>query len=490
MRKRLVFSLLVLGITTIASQVLLMRELVVVFYGNEISIGIILAGWLFWGAIGSAILGRSSDRLRAKFTTFAFGQLLIFVVLPALVYLIRMTRNIMGIFPGEIVGLTPMFLGSFLTVAPLCIIQGFLFVLGCRIYTHSQDVSARGIGHVYILEALGAMVGGFGVTYLGIKYLSPFQIVWSIGIFNLVSAANLLIMNRKESKLSLPLFCASLLLLSVGTFGLLSPSLPLRWQRPNPAKFIADLDKSSAKRQWRQFELVEYQNSIYGNITVTRRKELQYSFFENGLLMFTVPDILSAEESVHFAMLQYPSAKNVLLIGGGAGGSLIELLKYPVIREVQYVELDPLVIELAKKHLKAEYRSILAHPRLNLHHIDGRLFVKTTKDTYDVVIVNLPEPFTAQLNRFYTVEFFSEVKRVLNPRGVFSLGVTSSENYIGPELGEFLACIYESMKKVFCDVKVIPGDYNFFLASNEMGVLTQDYSRLGKVMKAENKTTK
>jgi len=116
---------------------------------------------------------------------------------------------------------------------------------------------------------------------------------------------------------------------------------------------------------------------------------------------------------VHYAMAQRPEAKRVLLISGGVAGSAGEILKYPH-AAVDYVELDPLILKISERYLSPG----LDDPRIRTFNTDGRVFVRQAADTYDVVIVNVPDPSTSQLNRFYTVEFFEEVKRALRPDGV------------------------------------------------------------------------
>jgi len=235
------------------------------------------------------------------------------------------------------------------------------------------------------------------------------------------------------------------------------------------------LNKRSLEGLWRGFSVIESKNSIYGNVAVVKRGE-EYSFFDNGIHLYTVPDELTAEESVHYAMLEHAGPKNVLLIGGGVGGLAKEMLKHPIER-LDYVELDPLIIKMAKDDLPKEYYRALEDPRVSIINEDGRYFVKTTEVRYDCVILDLGDPYTAQLNRFYTAEFFNEVKRILNKDGLVSFGVTSSESYVSKALGRFLASIDVTLKSVFTGVKIIPGETAYFIASSGAN-LTYDYNAL------------
>jgi len=192
----------------------------------------------------------------------------------------------------------------------------------------------------------------------------------------------------------------------------------------------------------------------------------------------------------NYAMLEHPYPKKILIIGGGTGGAINQILKHKIDR-IDYVELDPLVISLSQKYMPP-----ITDDRVNIVHTDGRSFVKYVgaglkpARTYDVVIVNLPDPYTAILNRFYSLEFFQEVKKILEPRGIFSFALLSSENYISPENAIYLSCIYNTLKKEFSNIKLLPGDTITFIASEEPGLLTQDVNILIKRLKERNIKTK
>lgn len=472
MKKPIVFSVLLIGATAMAAQIILVRELIIVFYGNEISVGFILAGWLILGAIGSILFGGIADRLKSKLEIFAAAQTFLSASLPLSLILVRLTKKALGIIPGEIIGLGAALTSSIIILSGVCITLGFLFALSCRVYQFNNP--ATRIGKVYILEAVGAIFGGGLSSYFLIKHFDSIEILAGISILNIIAALSVSrgfsVPRVKKTFRSLTILWLAIFvaLLARGSF-----------QR---------MDKGLLKEAWKPLTLLSSQNSIYGNTTVTRNKN-QVSFFSNGLYNFTVPDELTQEEIVHFAMLEHTQPEEVLLLGGGMGGPLWELLKYPV-RRIDYVELDPLLIEMGETYLAGTQYFIEEDPRINILTTDGRFWVKDTSRKYDVIIVNLPNPFTAQLNRFYTLEFFKEIKRIMNPRAVFLFSVTSSENYISKELGMFLASITNTLERVFSDIKVIPGDTAYFVASNYKDLLTLDYNSLTERLKERGVYTK
>ena len=109
LKRKLYLSAFVLGLTSMVGQIIIIRELIVVSYGNELSLGIILASWLFWVSIGSLVFGRVVDKIKFKETLLSIIQLAISIVLPLNIFLIRNIKSLLHISPGEIMGFSPIF---------------------------------------------------------------------------------------------------------------------------------------------------------------------------------------------------------------------------------------------------------------------------------------------------------------------------------------------------------------------------------------------
>ena len=108
----------------------------------------------------------------------------------------------------------------------------------------------------------------------------------------------------------------------------------------------------------------------------------------------------------------------------------------------------------------------LEHPKINVISRDARLFINQTDRKYDVVLMNLPVPNTTNLNRFYTIEFFKELKQKLKKGAVVSTGLMATVNYMSEEAGEINSVLFNTMKKVFKHVIIIPGQQNYYVASD------------------------
>jgi spermidine synthase len=189
MKRILNFGFLLMGFSFTVAQGLLIRELLVAFFGNELSIGLILGNWLLLEAVGSGLLGRLADRWRGKAASFATLQILFALFLSLCLYAAYTSRRLVGAMPGEGVGLIPIFYASFLILTPLALVDGAMFAFGCRAYAHLTGNEAPSIGRVYVYEAVGAIAGGITFTYLFIPFLHSLQIVLILAGLNLLAAA-------------------------------------------------------------------------------------------------------------------------------------------------------------------------------------------------------------------------------------------------------------------------------------------------------------
>lgn len=206
--------------------------------------------------------------------------------------------------------------------------------------------------------------------------------------------------------------------------------------------------------------------SFYGNVVVCKSEE-QYTFYTDGVPAITTPtpDIVFVEEFAHLSLLSHPEPQYVLIISGGAGGLINEVLKHDV-KKIDYAELDPLLLEVVRKYSTELTEDELSDPRVNIEHVDGRFFVKNAGSMYDVILVGLSNPSDLQVNRFFTKEFFEESAERLRKGGIFAITLPGSLTYLSEELSSLNGCILATLKSVYRYVRIIPGDFNLFLASN------------------------
>ena len=426
-----------LGLLATSFQILLLREFAAYFAGNELTLGLILASWLLWVGLGSLAAGRRKRPLPSRLS-LGFLTVLLF---PCALLAVRLSRFLFHLSSGEIVGPGPVLILSL----GVCFLVGF--PLGV-LFVSNVVRQAGNVRRVYILESAGACAAGLLVHFL----LAVVSSSWAIAAAIAAAAVFLGFLAEPDRPLWIwPLGVVVLL----GGF----------WLADGP----------SQRAYWRPFELLASRDTRYGRQQVIQIKD-QRSLYSNNSPAYSLPDPGAAEEAVHFAMLQRPNARRVMLIGGGLGGTLGELLKYRA-AEIDYVELDPAVVGLSRRFVGEEVNRDLEDPRVRLFFRDGRDFLRRSKSVYQVILLNLPEPATAQVNRYYTREFFLLARSHLASDGLLSFSVPSSETAIGPELRMLLTSLRATLIGVFPMVRVVPGNRNIFLASG--GPLTLDPGELG-----------
>ena len=448
------------------TQLALMRELLGAFSGNEMVLGVALGLWLLLMGVGTW-LGRASEKLRNPLGALAVIQILVALLPLVQVFLLRTLRNVVFI-RGAAVGVTETVVATLVLLLPYCVTAGYALTLACSILAREEGPS--GIGHAYVADSLGSILGGILFSFVFIRFLDHIAILVCPALLNLLLAAAL---GHRAWRV-----CTVALALGVGLIA---------------AMLLTDLDSLSTRLQYPRQHVVARGNSPYGKLIVTE-SDGQFDFIENGVPLTSTRDDQHVEETVHYGMAQRPDARKVLLVSGGISGTAREILKYDA-AAVDYVELDPLILAFGRKYLPQS----LADPRIRVINTDGRLFIQqaivgqasrlptgrlarepnsagTTAgagetpalppDRYDVAIIDVPAPATAQLNRFYTVEFLAEIKRVLARDGVVSLALGQYENYVSPDLARMLSSAYSSLRQTFRHVLVIPGSRVFFLASD------------------------
>ena len=151
------------------------------------------------------------------------------------------------------------------------------------------------------------------------------------------------------------------------------------------------------------------------------------------------------------------------------GGALAEALKHPI-EVLYYTELDPLLIRMTEKVATPSVRQELEDPRTRILYEDGRFFLRRTRMKVDVVIINMPDAATLQLNRFFTEEFFRFVRKSLEPGGLLALSMPGSSSYLSEEMLRMNRCVRDTLERVFPYVRALPGDRILFLASREVPV--------------------
>ena len=157
--------------------------------------------------------------------------------------------------------------------------------------------------------------------------------------------------------------------------------------------------------------------SEFQRIDVFESKEFGRFLTLDGYIMLTEKDEFIYHEMItHVPMCVHPSAKRVLVIGGGDGGTVRELLRYPTIEHIDLVEIDELVVEVCRKYLP-QTAGGLGDERVHPHFEDGLKFIRHCEDEYDLIIVDSTDPFGPGEGLF-TKEFYGNCYTALKADGI------------------------------------------------------------------------
>ncbi|MFB9757425.1 polyamine aminopropyltransferase [Ectobacillus funiculus] len=163
----------------------------------------------------------------------------------------------------------------------------------------------------------------------------------------------------------------------------------------------------------------------------------------DGMVMTTQKDEFVYHEMVaHVPLFTHPNPENVLVVGGGDGGVIREVLKHPSVKQATLVEIDGKVIEYSKKYLP-EIAGELDNPRVEVKVDDGFLHIAQSEDEYDVIMVDSTEPVGPAVNLF-TKGFYAGISKVLKEDGIF---VAQTDNpWFTPEL---ITNVFKDVSEIF-----------------------------------------
>jgi spermidine synthase len=190
------------------------------------------------------------------------------------------------------------------------------------------------------------------------------------------------------------------------------------------------------------------------------------------------------EALVHPALVTHPNPVTVFIAGGGEGATLREVLAHNTVKRAVMVDLDREVVEICQRFLPNHHRGAFDDPRVELHFSDARRYLETTSDTYDVIIIDLPDPQEGgPAPLLYTQSFYNVLRQRLNPQGMVAV---QSEPCMAGNLQAFTA-ISNTLKSVFPRVfpyhAMVPSfsfDWGFNLASlgpNPLGLTAREVDR-------------
>ncbi|MBM3476964.1 MAG: hypothetical protein FJX75_27145 [Armatimonadetes bacterium] len=464
------------GAGAAAAQVVVVRELMVASAGNELSIAAVLSAWLLWSAVGSWIGGRVLGRSRRS-PLFHVSLIAVVEVLVLALALglarggLHGLRELAGgalvtwrVVPpaGGTLSLPQLVLLTTIVTAPVGMLLGWQFAAGCALLSHGAgamngaptqsgamnraptEEGARapggGAAQAYVADSLGHLAGGAALSFAAVTR-APAELVFAAACTLVLGGVWVLRPTAARFAMGLALIAALL----VGASWFRQRTLGLRWA---PHALAASMD------------------GPMGNVAVLGGEGGERSFFASGVHAFETAAALAGEQWVDIPLLAHDEPKRILLIGGGPRTVREVLGHHP--QRVLYFELDPTIIRAVRQYAPPELAGVLDDPRVQVSLGDARLHLPALAkagEHFDVVLVALGDPTTAQLNRYYTRKWFRQVRRVMAPDGLLAFQVMSSGDYLSRELREYNACVYQTARAAGLQLSVFPGVHATMIAA-------------------------
>jgi len=418
--------LLLTGFVSSASQFILMREAVILGGGTEAAAGLFLWLWLIIAA-GGALAGGSSGitSMKRMIWTLLAGT--------ALAPLLLLTMTAIILNPGQ----TPDFFQTIVilavSVAPVTFISALIFV---RMSVIRHSAGLAGSGNSFGTETAGSVAAGI-ITALTVTLRIPnFQLYILILLLASVSAAWLLSYTFRIRIAALAVIISAIVLL-----------------------FAFPPDPAVRGMLLRGVKVGKSTDTPFGNITTGSYGGERTVYYDHRPLFFP-DDVITAEENIHYALLQRDSYEKVLLISGGLRRHLGEVLKHHV-KELIYLEPDPGLLAA-----EGAGDTICGPMNVRVIRSDPMAFLRENDETYDAVIQLIPPPSTLSVNRFYTVEYFRIVREHLTEDGIFMCTPMAWFNYSPESYRKGFSPLCNAVSGVFSHLTLVPGSLLYLIASD------------------------
>jgi len=292
-------------------------------------------------------------------------------------------------------------------------LTGFEIPLLTRILDNKEAFEDN-ISDILTFDYLGAL----GATLLFPFFLLPFLGLYRssllFGFINLMIAIVTLRIFRKEfenhsyKKLS---FFAGLIIASVILFMFIN----------------VDRHMDTWRKSLYKYPIIHSEVSPYQKIDIAKNNS-EFRLYLNGAIQFSSRDEYRYHEAlVHIPLSQLDSVYDVLILGGGEGLAVREVLKYKELQSITLVDIDPAITKLSKENplLKRLNENAFNDPRVHVLHEDAMVFLKNNEKTFDAIILDLPDPSNESLARLYSEGFFKLCNAHLKQNGTLATQATS-----------------------------------------------------------------
>jgi spermidine synthase len=273
------------------------------------------------------------------------------------------------------------------------------------------------VSKVFTFDYIGALLASIVFPLLLIPYLGLVKTSYMVGILNVGVALIVCISFKKEIKAAVYLQTSAIISILALLVGFVY------------AGVITNFSESLTYAD----TIIYSKSTPYQRIILTKKGKV-LRLFLNGNLQFSSDDEYRYHEAlVHPGLQALPNARNVLVMGGGDGLAVREILKYPNIRSITLVDLDKGMTGLFKSNhmlLNLNKGSLLS-PKVKVINADAFTWLRQDKKKFDFMVIDFPDPSNYSVGKLYTNSFYTLAKAVLAPGGIMVIQATSP--YVAPK---------------------------------------------------------
>nr|WP_309685350.1 polyamine aminopropyltransferase [Armatimonas sp.] len=267
------------------------------------------------------------------------------------------------------------------------------------------------IAQALSFDYIGSLLGSVAFPLVFLPALGMTRTALVVGLLNLgIAVWNLRIFSSRLKNSRLPLLLCTFLAAFLG-FGLI----------------VADQAGRFFEKRLYDDEILFARQTPYQKIVVTRFREDLRLYLDGNLQFSSLDEHRYHESLVHPAMSLTINPESVLILGGGDGLGVREVLKWSGVKKIVLVDIDPAMTKIARSYpsLKAQNSGALDDPRVALIHEDAFTYLNRSGALHSVIIADLPDPNSEALAKLYSREFYRMIRRRLAPGGMFVTQATS-----------------------------------------------------------------
>jgi spermidine synthase len=431
------------GFVALSYEVIWSRVLALIIGSSVYAFSIMLTTFLIGLAAGAAIASRLADRIRNPIAAFAiievgigitsiFGAFL-FNELPF--YFVELYR-LLGSASFGILLVARFLIAGLVMLAPT-VLLGALFPLVVKIVSRSpgQMSTGRAVGAAYAANTIGAIAGSFGSGFILIPWLGLLGSLKLSAAANFIVAAMLLAVNspiteslRKQqahrtARLRLSKSGIVMCLVLTAAAAVITPPWDPDVMSSAVYRYAPSLAGKTRQQIYEylshgQGETLFYKEGITATVAVQQQQGGRVLKANGKPEASTTGDMPTQILISALPLLVRKQTDDVLLIGLGSGVSLGSIEQFPI-KRVTCVELEPAIVEASRFFEEVNNRP-LEDPRLRMVSNDGRNFIYTTNETFDVIVSEPSNPWLTGVANLFTLEYFKRGAERLRPGGLFS----------------------------------------------------------------------